>query len=92
MNGQLRVTVVLPPYLLGRRLDGPHSRPERCGEEENLLPAPRIEPRLIGRPFYSPDSILQLGNFSSLLPSSCVSVPVFNVSNIEFHSKFVSTL
>jgi hypothetical protein len=32
---------------------GPQSRFERFGEENNLLPLPDIEPRLLGRPVRS---------------------------------------
>jgi hypothetical protein len=34
-----------PTYPLNIRLGGPQSRSERCGEEKNLLPLPRIERR-----------------------------------------------
>jgi hypothetical protein len=88
MNSQIHTTAVLspgkePPYLLSRRFGGHHSRPGRCGEEENLLPVPIIEPRFLSRQFYSPESILQAGNFFFLLRSSCVSVSLSAVINSE---------
>ena len=40
-------------YQLNRRLGGPHSRSERFGEEENILPLPGLERRIVQPAAYS---------------------------------------
>jgi hypothetical protein len=51
-HGVLSITprLLYPRYPLDRRLGGPQSRSRRCGVQNNILPLPRVEPRLLGRP------------------------------------------
>jgi hypothetical protein len=59
---QLQAPVILPsgkqpPYSVYERLDGPRSRPGRCGEENNLFPLFGIKSGPLGRQVRSPVSI-----------------------------------
>jgi hypothetical protein len=52
VSGQLHASAALPPEKepLDRRLGGPQSRSERCGEEKNPHPPPEIKPSDPDRP------------------------------------------
>jgi hypothetical protein len=55
-----------PRYPLDRMLDGPQYRPERFGEEKNILTLPEIESRTLGSPVRSLVSVpTQLSLFST---------------------------
>jgi hypothetical protein len=49
VSGRLYAPAAIPPGIetLDRRLDGPHSRSERGGEEKNSQPLPGLEPPII---------------------------------------------
>jgi len=57
VRGQLLTSADLhpqaPQYLFSGRLGVPHSRSGQFGEEINLLPVPRIEPRSLSRQSHS---------------------------------------
>jgi hypothetical protein len=87
-----------PRFPLDRRLGGPQSWPECCGEQKNLLPLAGIEPQFHGHPASSP-SLYQLSWQNCIQhdlmdlrwsPYNCIQWEMFITTHCEWSWKLFS--